>query len=175
MICADLRITVGILVSRSTRSAWAFEWYVRNHDAREALQAGTYPLRPNQSVEEIVSILTNGKVSTDLVTLLPGKRLDQIKSTLMNYGFSEESVEAALNPMLYSDHPALVDKPEGASLEGYIYPESFQKTAATEPEQIIRKALDEMHEILTPQLRAGITRQGLTVHQGIILASIVEQ
>src|SRR5690606_5769734 len=54
-------------------------------------------------------------------------------------------------------------------------PESFQKTATTDPDQLVKKALDEMQTILTPGLRAEIVRQGLTVHQGIILASIVEK
>lgn len=157
------------------RAAWAFEWYVRNNDALEALQAGTYPLSPDKSVQEIVSILTNGKVSTDLVTILPTKRLDQIKDTLINYGFSEEEVDAALDPSLYKDHPALVDKPANASLEGYIYPETFQKTGNTKPQEIITKSLDEMQEVLTAELRAAIVKRGLTVHQGVILASIIDQ
>lgn len=157
------------------RSAWAFEWYVRNHDAREALQAGTYPLRPSQNVEEIVSIITNGKVSTDLVTILPGRRLDQVKMTLLNYGFDEKEVDEALNPSLYEGHPALVDKPTEASLEGYIYPESFQKTGATKPQTLIESSLDELQAVLTPEVRAGIVNQGLTVHEGIILASIIEK
>lgn len=161
--------------ARLIRAAWAFEWYVRNNGAREDLQAGTYPLRPNQSVEEIVAILTNGKVSSNLVTILPGRRMDEVKATLINYGFDEQEVEAALNPNLYLDHPALVDKPKEASLEGYIFPESFQKTASTKPQVLITASLNELQEVLTPDLRAGLVRQGLTVHQGIILASIVEK
>lgn len=161
--------------SKLIRASWAFEWYVRNNDALEALQAGTYPLRPNQSVQEIVSILTNGKVSTDLVTILPGQRIGEIESTLKNYGFDEKEIKSALDPSRYASHPALVDKPPGANLEGYIYPESFQKTAATKPDELIAASLDELQKILTPDLRAGIVRQGLTVHQGIILASIIEQ
>lgn len=161
--------------AKLVKAAWAFEWYVRNNDAREALQAGTYPLSPNLSVAEIVAILTNGKISTDLVLIVPGHRLDQVKRTLANYGFNEQEIEAALDPKLYADHPALVDKPAQASLEGYIYPESFQKTASTKPQQLITAALDELQEVLTPDLRAAIVRQGLTVHQGIILASIIEK
>lgn len=157
------------------RAAWAFEWYVRTNDARDSLQAGTYPLSPNQSVQEIVSILTNGKVSTDLVTILPAKRLQEVEDTLINYGYDEAEVKAALDPANYADHPALVDKPAGASLEGYLYPESFQKTSSTKPEEIIRGSLDEMQKALTPDLRANIAKQGITVHQAIILASIVEQ
>lgn len=158
------------------RSSWAFEWYIRNNNLRNSLQAGTYSLRPNLSIPEIADVLTQGKIDTSLVTILPAQRLDQIRNTFINkYGFSAADVDAALSPDNYKDHPALVDKPQGASLEGYLYPDSYQKTATTKPATIIRQSLDEMQSHLTPDLRAGIVRQGLTVHQGVILASIVEQ
>lgn len=157
------------------RASWAFEWYVRNHDVRDSLQAGTYSLRPSQTVPEIVSALTHGKVYTDLFRISPGLRLDQIKSDLINGGFTPESVEAALKPDQYASHPALADKPAEASLEGYLYPESFQRTADTKPETLIRQSLDEMQKHLTPDIRAAFVKQGLTTHQGVILASIVEQ
>lgn len=158
------------------RASWTFEWYVRNHNVRDLLQAGTYSLRPNQSVEEIVDVLTHGKVATDLVKILPGQRLDQIREALINNaGFSAGDVDKALDPAQYADHPALADKPTGANLEGYIYPDSYQKTADTKPETIIRSALDEMQKHLTPEIRATMVSQGLTVHQGVILASIIDQ
>ena len=157
------------------RAGWAFEWYVRNNNLRDKLQAGTYYFRPNQSTQEITNILTQGKVATDLVTILPGQRIDQIRTSLINAGFDEKSVDTALNPAEYANHPALVDKPKGASLEGYIYPESFQKTSETSPKTIIEASLDEMQKQLTPELRANIVKKGLTVHEGIILASIIEQ
>lgn len=157
------------------RKSWAFQWYVRNSEARDTLQAGTYSLRPSQSVEEIVDIMTKGAIATDWITILPGKRLDEVKSAMINSGFKPEDVQAAFNPQLYEDHPALVDKPRGASLEGYLYPETFQKNAQTSPEVIIRASLDQMQSYLTPELRANIVKQGLTVHQGVILASIVER
>ncbi len=157
------------------REAWAFEWYMRNNNLREKLQAGTYSLRPNLSVPEIAEVLTRGKVATDLVTILPAQRIDQIKEAFINkYSFDPQEVDKAFDPNTYLDHPALVDKPREASLEGYLYPESFQKTADTHPEVIIRASLDEMQKYLTPELRAGIVRQGLTVHEGVTLASIVE-
>lgn len=157
------------------RSDWAFEWYVNSQNVREQLQAGTYALRPSQSVQEIVAALTQGNISTNLVTILPGQRIDQIRDSLINDGFAPAAVDKALNPRAYSSHPALVDKPPAANLEGYLYPESFHKTTQTDPEEIIRASLDEMQRYLTPQVRAGLVRQGLTAHEGVILASIVEQ
>ncbi len=157
------------------RQTWAFEWYVRNHDLRDKLQAGSYYIRSSQSVQEIAKILTQGQVATDLVTILPGQRLDQIQQALVNAGFTPDDVEKSLNPDLYKDHPALSDKPAGASLEGYLYPESFQRHPDTSAQVIIKASLDEMQKRLTPDVRAGFVKHGLTIHQGVILVSIVEQ
>lgn len=157
------------------RESWAFEWYVRNSSLKEDLKAGTYALRPSQDVPEIVEVLAQGAVATDLVTIVPGARIDQVRAALINSGFKPDDVEAALDPAQYAGHPALVDKPADANLEGYLYPESFQKTAQTTPHDVIRGSLDEMSKRLTPEWRQAIAGQGLSVHQAIILASIVEQ
>ncbi len=157
------------------KSQWAFERFVRNRGLSESVQAGTYDLRPSESTAEIVSILTQGKVSTNLVTILPAQRLDEIRSALINYGFTPADVDSALVPSLYAGHPALVDKPKDASLEGYLYPESFQKTSQTKATDIVKQSLDEMYKHLTPDIRAGFVRQGFNIHQGITLASIVAQ
>lgn len=157
------------------RSAWAFVLYVNSKQARDDLQAGTYSISPSQDVGTIVSILTHGLVATDSVTILPGQRIDQIRGALINSGFDESQVDKALDASTYAGHPALVDKPENASLEGYIYPETFHKTDITTPQDIIRLSLDEMSERLTPDLRNSYAQQGLSVFEGITLASIVEK
>lgn len=157
------------------RSDWAFEWYIRNNQLRDQLKAGTYVLYENQSVSDIVSTIIKGKVATDLITILPGKRLSQVRQAMIDGGFKDTDVDAALEPTQYASHPALTDKPANASLEGYLYPESFQKTAETTPKQIITQSLDEMQQRLTPEIREAFSKQGLTLHQGVTIASIVEQ
>ncbi len=157
------------------RASWAFEWYVRNNSLRDKLQAGTYSLRPSQSVKEITDVLTHGKVNVTQVTIYPQKRLDQVRESLINDGFGPEMVDAALEPGQYADNPALADKPKTANLEGYLYPETFQRTTTSSPQEIIRASLSEMNKYLTAEVKAGFAKQGLTVHQGIVLASIVER
>lgn len=169
------QISVQLKEAGLIKETWAFEWYIRSNGLRDKLQAGSYYLRPSQSVQEITNVLTQGKVATDLVTILPGQRIDQIRQSLIRSGFDGAVVDAALDPKAYKDHPALVDKPADANLEGYLYPESFQKDVETNLQTIIRASLDEMQKRLTPDVRAGFVKQGLTVHQGVILASIVEQ
>jgi UPF0755 protein len=157
------------------RSDLVFSLYIRSKQTDNPLIAGTYKLQPNLSTPQIVSILSHGKVATDLITILPGQRLDQIKKSFIKDGFSEADVNAALDSATYKDHPALVDKPEGASLEGYLYPESFQRTATTKPQEIVRASLDLMNKQLTPQLRQRFAAQKLSTYQGLVLASMVEQ
>jgi UPF0755 protein len=157
------------------RSTWAFRLYVSSRDVREALEAGTYEFDSRQNVPDIVSQLTHGRVATDLVTIVPGQRLDQIRTTLINYGFKPADVDSALSPASHAGHRALVDKPAGASLEGYIYPDSYQKNSSTTPKEIIARALDEMDGYLTPDLRASFAKQGLSIHEALTLASVVEK
>jgi UPF0755 protein len=156
------------------RSSWAFDWYVRTTELNSDLEAGTYALAANQSTPSIVNILTHGKVATKLVTIIPGQRLDQVRATLINDGFSPSAVDQALQPGQYEDLPALADKPSGASLEGLLYPDSFQKTATTSPAVIIRESLIEFGQHLTPNLQAAYAKEGLTTYQGVIIASIIE-
>ncbi len=161
------------------RSASSFEWYVRSRNVRDKLQAGSYGFSPSQTVQEIVDVIISGKVATDLFTILPAQRIDQVQDAFVKEftksGYTSAQVQAVFDASLYASHPALTDKPKLASLEGYLYPESFQKTADTTPQTIIKASLDQMAIALTPEVRAGITRQGLTVHEGVILASIIEK
>lgn len=157
------------------RSAWAFQLYVSSKEVRDALQAGNYEFASSQSIPEIVSQLTRGRVATNLVTILPGQRIDQTRKRLIQEGFTRADVDAALNPGNYIGHPALVDKPTGASLEGYLYPDSYQKGGDTSAQSIIAAALKEMNGHLTPDLRAAFAQQGLSTYQAIIMASIVEK
>ncbi len=158
------------------RSAWALELYVHSKELGNLLQAGTYALSPSQGTTAIVTTMTKGKVATKLVTILPGRRIDQIRADLINNGFTPDSVDTALDPSQYTDLPALAYKPANIStLEGLLWPDSFQKDAQIAPSLIIRESLVEMGQHLTTDVQAAFTAQGLTTYQGLILSSIVTQ
>lgn len=155
------------------RNAQIFEWYVRSEN-QDALQAGTYALKPNMSVQQIVTALAGGRIATNLVTILPGQRLTEIRTALINDGFSANAVDTALQPSTYPNAPILAYKPASASLEGLLYPDSFEKDTNTNPQLIINESLTEMYQHLTPDIRDAFAKEGLSVYQGITLASIVE-
>lgn len=157
------------------RHWWAFEWYVHLKNGEGFLMAGTYVLSPSQSTPDIAAMLTHGKVATKLVSILPGQRIDQIRQSLIDQGFSESSVDDALDPTQYESLSVLADKPVGASLEGYLYPESFERSPSSTATDIIKQSLAQMAKQLTAERKAGFAKQGLTTYQAITLASIVEK
>jgi len=158
------------------RSATIFQWYIRTNNVRDKMQAGTYALRPSMSVQQIVDVLVNGSVKSDLITILPGQRIDQVRQTFINAGFDPDEVDKAFDPAKYVGHPALADMPSGTkTLEGFLYPDSYQKDASTTPSTIVGEALDEMADHLTPDIRAAFAAHGFNVFQGVTLASILEE
>jgi UPF0755 protein len=156
------------------RSSEIFGWYVNVHNDRSKLQAGTYQFATDETVPQMVEKLVSGKVATNLVTILPGQRLDQIRTAFIKSGFSIDAVDAALSADHYASSPALTDKPASATLEGFLYPDSYQKDATTDPKVIVSEALQEMQNHLTPDVRAAFAAEGLSVYQGVTMASIVE-
>lgn len=155
------------------RNATAFVWYLgRQGDV--AIQAGTYRLNAGLSTPEIADMLINGEIDTSLLTIPSGLRLDElVEKTFINAGYDPGEVEAALSHRY--DSAILANKPSQASLEGYVFPETFQIAADSTPQQIIQRALDEFSRQLTPAIRQGISQQGLTLHEAVILASIIQK
>lgn len=158
------------------RSAWAFELYAHKKQATTKFQAGTYAISPSWDVPTIVELMTKGRVSSGLVAILPGRRIDQIRADLINDGFSPEDVDKALDPAQYADLPIMAIKPADVnSLEGLLWPDSWDRDATTPASYIIRQSLQAMNDHLTPDIQAAFAAEGLTPYQGLVLASIVVQ
>lgn len=156
------------------RSAKAFRKYAeKNLGPDDHMQAGTYLFSPDQSVKDIVTMLVEGRIDSFNVTITPGQRLDQIKEKLIASGFDKAQVEAALTKQY--DHLLLADKPATADLEGYIYPETYQISSETTPEQLLILIFDEFYKQLQAKKTIeSLQAEGLNLYQGITLASIVQ-
>jgi UPF0755 protein len=155
------------------RSSQAFVAYVRGKELFDKLQAGSYSFTKSMSTPQIVDKMVNGDVAKGLITIPSGKTISQIREVFKEAGYNDAELDIAFSPVTYADHPVLASLPAGKTLEGYLYPDSFQKVATTPPTAIIRQSLDEMQQHLTPDILAGFSAQGLSEYQGITLASIV--
>ncbi len=161
------------------RSGLAFEVYVSLNSVANKLQAGSYRIGPAQSVSTIVEHLVKGKNDTFNVIILPGLTLRQladpsIKKSLAAQGFSSKEISEAFSASYSS--PVLASRPSGATLEGYLFPETYQLRAGDTLESLIQRSLDELYgRLQTEGLIEKFAARGLTIHEAITLASIVQK
>lgn len=154
------------------KSALALQIYMRTHGKGD-IKAGQYVFSPNQTPFEIVEWLIEGKIDTFKLTILPGKTLAEIKKSLQGYGYTDDAIDAAFGAKY--DHPLLADKPTGSTLEGYIFPDTYQVSADTPLEQVIRQSFDLFEQkIKQDNLKATLSSKGFNMYQAITLASIIE-
>lgn len=157
------------------RSSGAFLTYVRGNGYFDQLKHGTYAISPSMSVRQIVSKMVNGEEAKNLLTILPGKRLDQIQSAFSKAGYPDAEISSAFLRSTYAGDPAINFIPPDAGLEGFLYPDSFQITSGTPASTIVKESLDEMAAKLSPDIINGFAAHGLSPYQGVTLASIVYQ
>ena len=156
------------------RSSNAFDIYTRLTQTRNKLQAGTYSLSPSESTKAIVDHLVAGKVDQFSLTFLPGATLAQNRAGLIAAGYSEREVDTALGKKY--EHPLFAAKPGTADLEGYIYGETYEFNSSSTVEDVLKKTFDHYYEVLTKNnLIEGFQKQGLSLYEGITLASIVQR
>lgn len=156
------------------RSSFAFDIYTRLSRTRAKLQAGVYSLSPSESTEAIVNHLVSGKVDQFNLTFLPGATLSEDRDVLIKAGYSAADVDVALNKTYKGD--LFADKPAGTNLEGYIYGETYNFDSSATVEQVLEKTFDEYESVIKANnLIDGFRKQGLSLYQGITLASIIQR
>jgi UPF0755 protein len=168
--------TIGQLLEEKKliRSQHAFDIYTRLSGVRDQLQAGTYNLSPSESTQAIVSHIAAGKVDTFRITFLPGATLAEHRKRLIDAGYAEGEVDAALRKTY--DHPLFMDKPPTADLEGYIYGETYTFASDATVEEILLYLFDYYDAVIKKHaLVDGFKAHNLTLYQGITLASIIQK
>ena len=153
-----------------------FKIYLKLHGLASQLKVGRYSFNKQSSVQDIVATIVDGSagVVTFRLTTLPGATLDDFRKTLLHNGYSETEIEEAFAAEY--DHPVLKDKPADASLEGYIFGETIEYHKGASVESIIKSYLDELYKnVISYNLEAKFREHGLSLHEGIILASVVQK
>ena len=155
-------------------SSRAFGIYNRFNGTENTLQAGTYRLSPAESTPEIVKHLTSGKVDTFDITFLPGSTLADNRKVLIEAGYSDQEVDAALKASY--DSPLFASKPANADLEGYIYGDTYKFGSGASASEILEHTFEVYNDIIVSNgLVEKFQAQGLTLYEGIILASIIQR
>jgi UPF0755 protein len=140
------------------------------------LQAGDYELTKGMPTAAVVDRLRQNVTVPQFVLTIPeGWRWEQVGEHLERKGVaSSADFEAALNATDYNQ-PFLGQRPPGATLEGYLFPDTYYFTTKATAHDIVARLLATFNEKFSPDLQAMTANQGLSLHQAVTLASIVER
>ncbi len=172
----------------SSQRAFLFE--ARTTDLAAKLSAGKFALAGNLTPEEVVNGLVENRIVNQSipVTFREGLRLEQITAKLQTLqGTSidpKQFYDLVTKPTdaILGDYPWLLDpdvRPKGASLEGFLYPATYDiRIGAENPttaEGLVRMMLDAWIKAVGQDRLDVPAKRGLTFYQVLTLASIVER
>lgn len=172
------------------RSALAFDIYARIQGKRGSLKASTCSLRSSMSARDVLNKLNQGCRDFVSIMFYPGATIEKplykpagatidqekmhIKYVLKSAGFSDQDITTALKKQY--DMPLFAGKPAGATLEGYIFGETYYIDKSATAEDVLKEAFSHMYNVVQKNdLVEKYRQKGLSLYQGITLASIVQR
>jgi UPF0755 protein len=152
------------------------------------IKAGQYLINSKMTGQQIAETLVLGKTSQVKLTIIEGWDLAEIGTYLQDQGFGKTSTfysvvgqpataygQNSLSASILNQFDFLKSKPNSASLEGYIFPDTYYVQSGSTIEDVVTKILQNFGNKLTTQMQNDIQSQGKSIYQIITMASIIEK
>lgn len=153
------------------------------------IKAGQYILNSKMTGAQIAEEIIKGQASEIKLTIIEGWDLAQIAQYLQSKGFGKESdfyslvgspaqiygQNQNLSENIFGYFDFLKNMPVSASLEGFIFPDTYFVSPESSLEKIILKILSNFNDKITAEMKADIEKQNKTIYEIITMASIIEK
>ena len=166
------------------RQPLLFQLMAREQKVGDKLQAGEYQLAPNMTMAQILTVLQDAPTGDEIeFGILPGWRLEEIAQSLADSGVvdsRDEFLQAARNPEPFKqNHSRLQGIPEGQSLEGYLFPDTYRVEATATVTDVIETILTDGFDANYSTFENEVIAEGPngppSVHEVVTMASIVQR
>jgi UPF0755 protein len=141
------------------------------------LQAGRYVLSPTMTMSEILIALQSSKVEEVQITIPEGMRLEEMAAIVEKTGVASADafLRAARDGESFRDKYFLLSGlPKGASLEGYLFPDTYRVAKDASAEEIVTIMLDRFAEQYAT-IERDVRVPNASVHEILTMASIVQR
>lgn len=139
------------------------------------VQSGTYKVHKGMKSDEVIDILVNGRVAAIRFTIPEGYRIEEIGKALEKEGIckSADFIKATkeYKGLPYVERSEEIENP----MEGYLFPDTYEVPPDATAKDIVRLMADTFDERLNDDMRAAARRYGLSLHEFVTLASLVEK
>lgn len=164
-----------LLYERGIIKSIIFRVIAKMEHIDSSLQAGEYAFTSNMSISQIVSMLSKGETAYQQITVPEGFTVNQIASLIeeKHIGNSEKFKAAAQGYAPY-DYMGAKDGMTYRS-EGYVFPDTYRIPRGATEEQILNMMVKQFDRRFSPAMRERAGQLGLSIHEVITLASLVEK
>ena len=166
------QITDTLLARGIIKHATFFRLYARAKGADARVRPGTYGLRQGQSWNSILADFDAGRVMTAKLVVPEGFSVDRIARRIAEV--SKRDTTQILD-MLTSDTVAQRFSVPGPTLEGYLYPATYDFPLGVHPDTVIKRMVAAYKRYWTPARQARADSLKLSEREVVTLASIVEK
>lgn len=156
------------------QSETIFKLASKELEADGKMQAGDFMLSRSMSADEIIEKLVSGDVviNTFTFTIPEGFELRQIIDRLEGEGHIDRATFESQLVVENFDYKFLAD---AESLEGYLFPDTYEMKIGASEYEIIDRMLRRFDEIFIDDYYTRAEEIGLSIKQVVTLASIVER
>jgi UPF0755 protein len=162
----------GILASTLPTRLW-LKTVARN----QKFKAGDYEFKSPISPRQVIEILVRASIATREYTIPEGYNQYDIARVLAGLPAlkqKETSPDKVLGLLKKTSLIADID-PEARTLEGYLFPDTYEYTTKTTREQQVEAMVKRFRKVYTPELQNRAQELGMTSRQVITLASLIEK
>lgn len=168
------------------RSALVTKIYLKLFNSDIVILAGSYKLSPHMSTQEILEMFKNKKYEKDeeiILTFKEGISIPKIiqllesqtdikKSEVLNTLNDTDYINSLINEYWFLTKDIL-NTNIYYSLEGYLFPNTYNFYKNATVKDIFKKMLDETSRVLT-KYKTEIEKSNYSIHEILTLASIVQ-
>jgi UPF0755 protein len=155
-------------------------YFLRYRGLDGRVEAGDFILRQTMTIPQVALALTDASARETWLRVTEGWRREQIAAALAAHG-AFASIATDFDTLTGPNSPRppgdglLASLPPGASLEGYLFPDTYLLRPGASASEIIAKMLANFQNRLPAGYAAEVESLGLTVHQAVTVASLIER
>jgi len=137
------------------KNKFFFDFYLIMKGNQKKLQAGKYFLSSSENILNIAKKIISGSTAKIKITIPEGFTIKQIEERFKEIGYPISPIDV--------------------SLEGFLFPDTYQFSYSETNQEIIQKMMDNFDKKLTSDLREEIEKQNKTILEIITMASLLEK
>jgi UPF0755 protein len=145
---------------------------------KTSIKAGEYEFDFRMRPLEVLDTLVKGQVKRHLVTIPEGFTLSQIAQLMEDQKIVDGNdflQKASSPPLITSLGVPFAEVGPQATIEGYLFPETYHLYREMEPEEVIKAMVHQFKKVFGPELTNRASHLGMSEREAVILASIIEK